>query len=381
MSASPAARVIIDASEHNSDLLYVSGFLAGDPFPYVSVGDTSYLILSDLEYGRGKKEASVDHVVSYSELEKEIKGEDENKRPGLMDVVLHFLEKQGVDEVTVPARFPVIHADRMRASGLEVKVQKDPFIAQRVRKSDKELDLIAQCQRDTEQTMLAVIAEIDRSEERDGHLYLDGEVLTAETLKRFIRRRLLDLDYRVASPIVASGDKGCDPHDTGSGEILPNESIVIDIFPQHLEHRYWGDMTRTLIKGTPSPEMVKIHAAVVAAKARAIELIRPGINGAEVHKRVQQSLIDDGFETASKNGVWHGFFHGTGHGVGLDIHEGPRVGMVGNVLEEGMVITVEPGLYYPGVGGCRVEDMVVVTADGCRNLNSAAEHLVTSEYA
>ena len=104
-------------------------------------------------------------------------------------------------------------------------------------------------------------------------------------------------------------------------------------------------------------------------------MIRPGACGREIHAKVQEIFDNAGFHTEKRDGQWVGFFHGTGHGLGLDIHEGPRISAVGPPLEEGMVVTVEPGLYYPGLGGCRIEDVVLVTADGCRNFNKASKEL------
>jgi Xaa-Pro aminopeptidase len=134
-------------------------------------------------------------------------------------------------------------------------------------------------------------------------------------------------------------------------------------------------MTRTVVRGTATEQQKKMHAAVLEAQQRAIDMIRPGASGDTIHQRVQQVFVDAGFPTEKRDGTWVGFFHGTGHGVGLDIHESPRIARNGPVLEEGIVVTVEPGLYYPGLGGCRIEDVVLVTGDGCRNFNRAGKHL------
>jgi Xaa-Pro aminopeptidase len=157
----------------------------------------------------------------------------------------------------------------------------------------------------------------------------------------------------------------------GSGPLRAGETIIIDVFPRDLRTKYWGDMTRTVVKGRATDEVRRLHAAVREAHAAGVAAIAPGVTGDEVHRRVQAVFERSGFPTELRGGDWVGFFHGTGHGVGLDIHEPPRLSKNGPVLAEGMVITVEPGLYYPGVGGCRLEDLVVVTETGCRNLNRA----------
>lgn len=371
------ATLIIDASQRDSDLLYVSRFAAGDPFTYVEVDGRRHLILSDLEMGRGEKEAAVDEIVSYSRIEKELKEQEEIESPGFEDVVIRFLQTEGVKDLKVPARFPTRYADRLRNEGFKVEVGEDPFCPNRAVKSADEVALLEAAQAATEAAMLGAIDRIRSADVGDGGMLVEGGApLTAEAIKRGIRRELLEKDYLVADIIVAPGDQGCDPHNSGSGPIHAGESVIIDIFPRHIENHYWGDMTRTVCKGEASAELAAVHRSVARAQEAAVAAIRPGATGADVHQVVQDIFEEDGFVTEQRDGGWVGFFHGTGHGIGLDIHEGPRLSKTGGELSEGMVITVEPGLYYPGIGGVRIEDIVVVTADGCRNLNSASRDLV-----
>lgn len=370
------ATLIIDASERDSDLLYASRFLAGDPFTYVEVEGRTFLILSDLELGRGRKEAKVDEVVSFSEIEKELEREG-TMAPKLDDVAMRFLERRETRRIRVPARFPVRFADRMRARGFTIEVAEEPFLPARAIKTAAEISKIEAAQRVTEEVMLDAIEQIRRAAVASGGaLELEGRPLTVESLKLRIRRQLLERGYHAADPIVAPGDQGCDPHDTGHGALRSGESIIIDIFPQHVESRYWGDMTRTVCKGKASAALDAMYRSVLRAHETALSAIKPGVTGAEVHRQVQESFAGDGYRTERKNGAWVGFFHGTGHGIGLDIHEAPRLSRNGPALAEGMVVTVEPGLYYPGIGGIRVEDIAVITASGCRNLNRAPKTLV-----
>ncbi|MBP1778479.1 MAG: Xaa-Pro aminopeptidase, partial [candidate division NC10 bacterium] len=110
--------------------------------------------------------------------------------------------------------------------------------------------------------------------------------------------------------------------------------------------------------------------AVTDGQECAFRLIRDGADGDAVHREVQATLEKHGFQTGEVNGRMQGFFHGTGHGLGLEVHELPRVSKVPTTLRTGNVVTVEPGLYYPGVGGVRIEDVVVVTERGCTNLTA-----------
>ena len=172
------------------------------------------------------------------------------------------------------------------------------------------------------------------------------------------------------------GDDGCNPHSEGSGVLRANKSIIIDIFPRSIESGYFGDFTRTVVKGKPSKKLEKIYQAVFDAQEAAFRHIKEGAFADEVHGAVQEVFAKEGFKTGMINGKMQGFIHGTGHGVGLDIHEPPRVGKQRIALQAGNVVTVEPGLYYYGIGGVRLEDMVVVRKNSCRNLTAFPKELV-----
>jgi Xaa-Pro aminopeptidase len=151
---------------------------------------------------------------------------------------------------------------------------------------------------------------------------------------------------------------------------------VFDVFPRSAPTGYYSDMSRTVVKGRPSEAARRQFAAVLEAQEMGIRMVRAGVNGRSIHEAIQRRFLEQGYRTGSRNGKMQGYFHGTGHGVGLDIHEAPRVGGVDDVLPEGSVVTVEPGLYYSGVGGVRIEDMVLVRKGGCRNLTEFPKELV-----
>jgi Xaa-Pro aminopeptidase len=181
-------------------------------------------------------------------------------------------------------------------------------------------------------------------------------------------KNLLEHRCRGEETIVACGRDAADPHERGSGPLSAREAIVIDIFPQHMEHGYWGDLTRTVVKGQPGPKLVALYRAVKEAQRAALKAIKPRVQVCTVHKAAQQVFEKAGFATGITDGFPQGFIHSTGHGVGLDIHEPPSLGDSTARLREGQVITVEPGLYYRTLGGVRIEDTVVVTKEGWRYL-------------
>lgn len=180
-------------------------------------------------------------------------------------------------------------------------------------------------------------------------------------------------DYSI---IVSCGEDTVDPHEAGKGPLVAGKSIIIDVVPKSSSNRYYSDMTRTIVKGKASPQIKKIYNAVLEAQMVALNEIKSGIRADLIHKKVQNHFDSTGFKTGIRNGKMEGFFHSTGHGVGLDVHELPRINSnYQKKLETGNVVTVEPGLYYPGIGGVRIEDLVVVTEHGCKNLTNFPKYL------
>jgi Xaa-Pro aminopeptidase len=175
--------------------------------------------------------------------------------------------------------------------------------------------------------------------------------------------------------IISSGNQCVDPHHEGTGPIKANTSIIFDIFPRSQTTGYFGDLSRTVVRGRASDKLKKIYATVQAGQKIGFDLVRDGLNGKEVHQKILDLFAREGFPTGQIKGRMQGFFHGTGHGLGLDIHEAPRIAPVDATLKSGHVVTVEPGLYYLGIGGVRLEDVVLVTDQGNKNLTDCPQFL------
>ena len=361
--------LIINDSKKDSDLFYASHFLVGDPLIYIEHGGRKFLLVSDLEYGRAAKEADVDEVVGTAELEAKLRGQGKAAR--LTSIADLFLQSQGgAQKIAVPASMPFGLARQLRELGYELECRDDPVLPERWFKTPEEIEHIAGSQKAGEAAMELVIETLRSSEIRDDLLYHDGEALTSEGLRKMAQKLLLDKSCQAEDIIIAAGDQCCDPHNRGTGPIPANQTIIIDIFPQSEETRYWGDMTRTVVRGKASDEARKLYQDVFDAQDGAIKQLRDGACGKAIHQGIVELFEARGNKTEERDGSKVGFFHGTGHGVGLDIHENPRLGKVGHELKTGHVITIEPGLYYPGVGGVRIEDLLVVTEDGHHNLTS-----------
>jgi len=368
------ARLIIAASEADANLFYATRFLAPDPFVFLWHGSDKILLMSDLELDRARAQAAVDTVLPIRLYEERAKATG-IERPTAADCAWEFLKERQVRSLLVPGSFPVEHADRLRGRGLTLYVRSEPFFEERLVKSAEEVQAIADAMRHAESAMDAAIAAVRETEAWDGVLWWRGEVLTAEAVKRLIARQLLDDGLIAEHTIVACGEDACDPHNEGRGTLKIDCSFIIDMFPRDLTSRYFADITRTIVKGRASDELRRMYDAVLAGQECAFRLIRGGGDGEAIHREVHGTMEARGFKTGEINGRMQGFFHGTGHGLGLEVHEPPRISKVKTALRAGNVVTVEPGLYYPGVGGVRIEDVVLVTETGCQNLTTLPKKL------
>ena len=278
--------------------------------------------------------------------------------------------------VVVPADFGVVYADELRARGITLTPDGKLFDSLRRAKSEEEVSNIEKTQ-DAVEAACALAADIlEESEVReDKVLNWRGETLTSELLRAEIDVELLRRGCAANGTIVAGGPQAADPHERGHGPLKAGESIIVDIFPVDLSTRYYSDMTRTFVKGEPNEGLQEMYDAVLESQKTALSMIRAGVNGRDIHRKVAEVLHEAGYKTnvhdqEEGKPLTEGFFHGTGHGVGLEVHEAPRVSLADEELIPGDVISVEPGVYDPNVGGVRIEDLVVVTKEGCRNLTT-----------
>ena len=369
------ARLIIADSEKNANLYYATRFLAPDPFIFLQLNEKKLLVMSDLEVDRAKSQARVTEVLSYSKLAKQAKGAS-GKEPTMMDVVGSLLTGHSVKQVEVPADFSVTYADALRKRSFAVEPKPDPFYPERMIKSEEEVGYLTEALRITEEALECAIELIRNSEiKADNSLWLGGKPLTVELLRKAMHLTMMERECVAQHTIVAPGLQAVNPHNEGSGALKANEPIVMDVFPQHARTRYFADITRTVVKGKASDKVGRMFHAVKEGQEIAYRMIKDGVDGSAVHQAILDSFDRQGFKTGEQNGRMQGFFHGTGHGVGLEIHEPPRVSGKSDILRAGMVVTVEPGLYYADAGGMRIEDMIVVTKDGCRLLTEAPKLL------
>jgi len=361
--------LIVADSERDANMFYAVGMFVPDPFIYLRIQGRSYVVMSDLEIDRARKQAPHCRALPLSRYQKEARARGV-KQPGLGCAIHSILRAKKVRRVTVPANFPLGLAAELERLGVRVKPKPDTFFAQREAKSPDEVRKISAAMRITEGAMAAAM-QVLRSAKAGpaGRLLFQGTPLTSEGLRAVIDTTIAQTGGLAAHTIVAGGEQACDPHERGHGPLRANEPIILDIFPRSQKTGYFGDLTRTVVRGRASEAVRKLYATVQQGQRLAFDKMRPGVPTAEVHRTVNEFFVSQGYRTGKHRGRMQGFFHGTGHGLGLDIHEPPRTGPhSAGKLKLGQVVTVEPGLYYPGLGGVRLEDVALVTNNNPRNL-------------
>ncbi|WP_319378486.1 Xaa-Pro peptidase family protein [uncultured Methanocorpusculum sp.] len=362
------AYVAYDSSE-NADMRYASGFLASDPYIYVfSKEGVATLIVSSMEETRARYESTCSIVTRISAGLPELLKEYHD--PDL--ATAHMIKNFAGSRLLIPPSMPVGFAHTL-SEVAEVIIDSGTIAKIRSIKSADEITNIRYVQKMNEIAVRATVDAIRKSEpDNRGILMLEDAPLTSERIRDIIHFALRPFSCEDIDTIISCGEASSMPHARGTGPLYANQPIVMDVFPRSEITGYFADMTRTISKGAPSDEIIRMYDAVQKAKELAVSMIRPGITGAAVYTAVVGYFKAQGYETAGSSG----FTHSLGHGVGLEIHEAPSLSPSGDELKVGQVITLEPGLYYQGIGGVRLEDMGVVTSDGFDSFTCFEEKLV-----
>jgi Xaa-Pro aminopeptidase len=345
-----------------------------DPFLYVEHDGARHLVITALEGPRLDGLGFAVH--GYEEF-----GVDELRRSGMTwleiddEIAVRAVVALGVEKATVPGTFPLLLADKLRAKGVELVPDQGVFVERRRVKSEAELAGIRRAQAAAEAGMAAARDLLRRAEPNGKGLEVDGEPLTCERIKSAISHAFLVHGASGGEFIVSHGSQAAIGHHPGAGQIEAGEPVVIDLWPRDSESACCADMTRTYVVGDVPDEVAEWHRLCKEALDRAVHDLRPGVTAKSVYDRSCDLFESAGYPTqrTKRDGssLEEGFFHSLGHGVGLEVHELPVLGLVGHErLKPGEVFAVEPGLYRPGFGGCRLEDLVVVTEDGAEKLTS-----------
>ena len=365
----PETLLMFADSERDANMLYATGLFVPDPFVYLDFGDRPTLVLSDLEVDRARARAQHCDIVSLSEIQQRL-GAAGVKHPHTAEIISEVLRVKKLRRVTVPDNFPLGLARHLEKLGIRVKPRAGAFFEERAIKSATEVKKISAALMMAEVGMAEAMQVLRLSKIGAARqLLYRNAPLTSERLRGVIDTAILQAGGLAANTIVAGGKQGCDPHERGFGPLRAHEPIILDIFPRSQATGYFGDITRTVVRGHASDAVRQLYQTVRQGQKLACAKMRAGEATNAIHRTVQVYFEQQGFATGRHGGRMQGFFHGTGHGLGLEIHEAPRVGSTSNgELKAGQIVTVEPGLYYPELGGVRLEDVVLVTKTGHRNL-------------
>jgi Xaa-Pro aminopeptidase len=379
----PRATMMAGIPAHNMALYHRIRFLVGDPAVLLELptahGSEALLILRDIEMDRARAHARADRVSCPAEFAP-TGGLSGDRETATAQAAAECLRRAGIQEVVADRSLPLIYSHALQAAGIAVQCDLAMGVTTRRAKDAQEIEHLREAQRVTEQAMEMACGLIARATaDRQGILCSDGSPLTAERVRAAIDVFLLERGYANPASIVAGGKEGADCHNLGSGNLVTEQPVIVDIFPQNRQTLYYGDCTRTVVHGQISDVLRKMRNAVAGAKAAGIATIRPGVTGQQVHEATTAVIREHGFDvglpTPEMPDTYCAMVHGTGHGVGLEVHEPPLLDKGGPPLVLGDAVTVEPGLYSKALGGVRIEDLVVVTAEGCENLNQLSEEL------
>lgn len=371
----------------NATLFHQTNLVVGDAVAYLAnlpPDGESLLLVRDIELPRAREAGRADVVACAQDFEPP-GGLSGDRDVATAQAIVEVLRRRGVVQVVTDRTLPFLYASHLQLAGIHLELDDDLGVMARRVKTAAEIKALEYAQKVTGQAMTMACRLIARADTNGaGELVVDGQVLTSERVRRRITSWLIDQGFsNSGGSIVATVPHVSDCHHMGTGPLKTGLPVIVDIFPRDDSTRYHGDCTRTVVHGTPTDEVARMHKAVAEAKRAACEALRPGTTGDKVHKATIATLEQYGYEyvpgSREHDEEVPAMRHGTGHGVGLDVHEPILLSLEGGEILAGEVVTVEPGLYSSTLGGIRVEDMAHVTEDGAVILSPLYEGLDWSE--
>ena len=350
------ARLLVGNTDQVPNLTYATGLFVPDSFAWFQTPQgKSHLLLSPLEIDRARRQATVDHCHDLSAEEKRFP----KKKPEYATILASLLRRHGIRSAQVPADFPLRLARFLTHAGLTLHPIAEPFFPSRIKKTSLEIAHITQSIRAAEAGLARAVEVLQASKiQKNKTLFWSNSPLTSERLRIEMEVTCLRHGALARDTIVAGGNQTCDPHERGHGSLRAHQAIILDIFPRSGKTGFFGDITRTVVKGRAPEPLRHLRDTVMRGQRRVLQQTRALANGDKIQTELRTWFQNQGYPTEMRKGRWTGFFHGVGHGLGLEIHEAPRYATPS--LPLGTVVTVEPGLYVPGIGGVRIEDVVLV---------------------
>ncbi len=373
---SPDNILMVADSERDANMRYAAGLSASEPFIYLRIKGKGYVVASDLELRRTREQARRCRVLSLSHCQRQLRRQGHGET-GLAEVVRLLLRQWRLKKVHVPANFPLGLALELRRLKIKVKPVEGGLFREREHKTAEEVKKISAAIIMAEVGLSEALQVLKRSRVgKQGRLYYHEVPLTADKLRSVIHVAIFQAGGQADGSIVAGGRQACDPHERGHGVLRAHQPIIIEIFPRSQKTGYFGNVARTVVKGRASEAIRQLYHTVAHGLAVAMDHLQPRVQGGEVHRAVQHFFDGEGYRTCRHNGQMQGFIHGTGHGLGLELHEPPQLSLRSpDVLQAGNVVGVEPGLYYPELGGVRLEDVALIRGKAAVNLTEAEKVL------
>jgi Xaa-Pro aminopeptidase len=373
-------------TERNAALRHELPLAIIDPLMFVELDGRCHILTSRIERDRIARVRPDAELLEFFDFGfRELREAGMERGEAMRETAVRAVQQIGLGAAVVPSDLPFALGERLRAAGVELKVDDAAVDGRRRAKSPAELEGVRLAQQAAMAGMGAARELVRRSRpDADGHARLDGEPLLAEDVRAAIRAACADAGAPCPPDVMVSSAWAGFGHDPGYGPLPAGLPIVVDLWPRHEESACWGDMTRTFVVGEPRPEvadeLAEMERLVAAAFADTIASLRPGIAGRELYAKVCDRFEAAGWptqRTAESGGGNDGFQFALGHGVGLEIHEAPYLGLAGaEQLVAGDVIAVEPGLHRDGLGMVRFEDLLLITESGAENLTDFPYELV-----
>jgi len=368
MKKGGATLVLIQSSKTAADLSYICGIQLPEMSVVIQTCQQTTVISSPMEQNRLRRTVKKNITV----IDPQQIGSTWKKGP--VDWIQKMVPEKEID---VMPDFPISFAEELKQKGFQIAIKKETPCPQRALKTKGEIKSIQQTQRAAVFAMRAAIQQIASATiDLEKRLRTGKVILTSELVRATIGHILIDQNCRMGETIVSCGSSSTDPHDRGTGPLLAGQPIVIDIFPKSNTSGYWGDLTRTVCRGAAPDWLKKQYNTVKAAQETSLKAVKAGAWTDMIHNIGAELMESRGFQTETLDDIPQGFIHGTGHGVGLEIHEEPTLSASNHQrLKVGHIITIEPGLYYPGRGGVRIEDTILVTQEGYKMLATCVKRL------
>ncbi|MDR0742534.1 MAG: Xaa-Pro peptidase family protein [Puniceicoccales bacterium] len=349
--------LIFSNTKKDSDLFYLIGTHVPDNIAVVFDGQESIALVSALEINRLRNTSKIDKFVSWDVVKSSLQSAQNTD----FDILRRFLQDLRLKTICVKQDFPIYLADQLRSANFEIIVAGFSILPQRLIKSDGEITEIKHAIDIVRQTFVQVENILSNASiNGKNELVFEDEILTSERLRTMMETFCYRLGAIADDTIVACGIDACDPHNLGYGPLKANEFILIDFFPHLKTSGYYADVSRTFIKGKPTKEQNDLYITVKAAHDIAVDMAYGGVQAKDIMMRTLEYFESKEYKSSNTTNPPYGMFHSLGHGLGLDIHEPPRIGICDGILQPGMVVTIEPGLYYQTIGGVRIEDDILI---------------------